>query len=154
MKRLLRLARALRETSWKPLLLLTAACLLLREQYPLSNFPMYSSFSSKTFYVYLADGDGAPLAAVNTFGVTTPTLKKIFVNETRRERERSPEKSQRLTNEQKQIVGARLLSRLKNSPAARERGVVLPPVLRLYEVDISMAGGRFERQTALIAEVR
>ena len=154
MKRLASLLRSLSARGCTPMLLLTAACLLVQEQYPFSNFPMYSSFSHKTFYVYLADGTGAPIAAKNTIGINTPTLKKIYVSETRRERERRPGRSKQLTDEQKQTAGERLLARLRSSPAVRERNLEFPSGLRLYEVTISMAGGRFDKQTKLIAEVR
>ena len=145
--------RSISSKGFNPLILLTVACLLVKEQYPLSDFPMYSSFTSKTFYVYLADGDGQPIAAAPAIGMTTPTLKKIYVSETRRERRRSGAPSKTVTNEQKRAAGDRVLADLKNSPVIRERNL-LPAVLRLYEVNISMAGGRFEKQTSLVAEVR
>ena len=115
---------------------------------------MYSSFTSKTFYVYLADGDGAPIATAPTIGMTTPTLKKIYVSETRRERARSPVRSKSLTSEQKRLAGERILTQLKNAPDLHERNVSLPAVLRLYEVNISMTGGRFDKETELVAEIR
>jgi hypothetical protein len=154
MKRLTSALRALSAKGCTPMLVLTAACLLVKEQYPLSDFPMYSSFTSKTFYVYLADGDGTPIATAPATGMTTPTLKKIYVSETRRERARSPLRSQGLTSEQKRAAGERLLTQLKNSPDLRERNVTLPVTLRLYEVNISMAHGRFDKQTELVAELR
>ncbi len=139
---------------WKPMLIFTTACLLIGEQYPFSNFPMYSSFGSSTYYLYLADGMGAPVASLETIGMSTPTLKKVFSTEMRKERERLQIRAGELTPEQKQLVGERLLARLKNSPAARQRGGPKPEILRLYEVNISVRGGRFEKQTELVAESR
>ncbi len=63
--------------------LLTLICLVVEEQYPFSNFPMYSSFGDRTYYIYLADGAGQPLATKPTAGMTTPTLKKVFDGELR-----------------------------------------------------------------------
>lgn len=146
------LRRFLSRLWWKPLLLLTAASLLIQEQYPFSDFPMYSSFGPTTYYLYLADGAGAPIPALTTVGMSTTTLKKIFATEIRKERERLPARPKRLTPEQKQAVGERLLAKLKASPVAQRRGGKVPAVLRLYEVNISLAGGRFEKETALIAE--
>lgn len=136
------------------MLLLTAGCLLIEEQFPFSNFPMYSSFGPTTYYLYIADGAAAPIATLTTLGMSTPTLKKVFSTEMRKERARLGTRAKQLTPEQKEAVGERLLARLRTSPAALQRGGEIPPVLRLYEVNISLARGRFDKQTVLIAEQR
>ena len=137
---------------WKPMLVLTAMCLVFQEQYPFSDFPMYSSFGPTTYYLYVADGSDAPVASMTTLGMSTPTMKKVFSTEMRKERERLQIK--RLTPEQKRAVGERFLGTLKNSPAALQRGGQIPPVLRLYQVNISLADGRLGKERELIAEHR
>lgn len=158
MNRLVSLLSQLRgfllRTRCKPLIAITAACLVLQEQYPLSDFPMYSSFGPTTYYLYLADGNGTPLASLTNFGMSTPTLKKVFSTEMRKERERLQLRPKRLTPEQKREVGERFLARLRESPAVRQRGATLPPVLRLYEVNIELTDRRFDKQTTMIAEVQ
>lgn len=149
-----RLLRFFRATRCQPLLLITAACLLLREQYPLSNFPMYSSFGAHTFYIYLADGTGRPIASLPAVGMSTATMKKVYVTEMRKERDRLGLRAKKLTVEEKRPVGERLLTKLKNSPAVRQRGSAFPGGLRLYEVEIAMRERRFEKETSLVAEVR
>jgi hypothetical protein len=139
---------------WKPLLVLTAASLLIQEQYPFSDFPMYSTFGPKTYYLYLADGAGVPIPVLTVLGMRTTTLKKVFATEIRKEREHFPARPKRLTPAQKQAVGERLLARLKASPAAKKRGRKVPNVLRLYEVNISLVEGHLDKQTELIAEHR
>ena len=135
-----------------PLLLLTTACLVIGEQYPFSNFPMYSSFTDRTYYVYLADGADQPVPSVPLVGMSTPTLKKVYDGEVRRALRRLKVRRQNLTAEQKQAIGAPILSRLRSSaPAGDER---LPEVLRLYQVDIELHDGRFEKRRTLIAEER
>ncbi len=134
------------------LLLVTLACLLVREQYPFSNFPMYSGFGRNTYYVYLADGNGTPIPALTTMGVSTPTLKKMFADEMAKEREHFKLHPKKLTLEQKRDPGERLLARIKSSSAALARSAPKPEVLRLYEVTISLEGERFTKQTVLIAE--
>ncbi len=148
------LQRFLARLWWKPMLVLTAGCLLVQEQYPFSHFPMYSSFGRTTYYLYLADGTGAPIATLPTIGLTTPTLKKVFSTGLRKERERLGVRSKQLSPEQKRQVGERFLAGLKESPAVRQRGMPLPPALRLYEVNISLVKGRFEKEAVMIAEVR
>jgi hypothetical protein len=56
---------------------MTLLCLVLRESYPFSNFPMYSSFSSQTYYLYLTDAKGQALMT-RKFGFSSSGLKKIF----------------------------------------------------------------------------
>lgn len=136
----------------QPLLLLTAACLLIGEQYPFSNFPMYSSFTDRTYYVYLADGADQPQPSVPLVGMSTPTLKKVYDGEVRRALRQLKVRRQDLTVEQKQAIGAPILSRLRNS--APTGPAVLPEVLRLYQVDIELRDGRFEKRQTLIAEER
>ena len=66
-----------RRTRYQCLLVMVLLCLLLRESYPFSNFPMYSSFSRQTYYLYLTDADGQPLKTPE-FGLPASGLKKIF----------------------------------------------------------------------------
>jgi len=54
-------------------------CLIARENYPFS-FPDYSSFAKNSFYIYLADGTGQPLAT-SRFGPNDDGMKK-FSNRT------------------------------------------------------------------------
>lgn len=67
----------LRRSRCKCLLVMTLLCLGLRENYPFSHFPMYSSFSTRTYYLYLVDAAGQPLRT-GEFGLSTSGLKKIF----------------------------------------------------------------------------
>ena len=149
-----RLRRFVSSTGCQPLLIITAACLLVQEQYPFSNFPMYSSFGPTTYYLYIADGTGAPIPTLATLGISTPKLKKVFSSEMRKARERLHPPPQQLTPEEKQAVGQQFLAKLKSSPAARARKRKVPAVLRLYEVNISLESGRFEKKTEMIAELR
>jgi hypothetical protein len=50
------------------------------EFYPLSNYPMYSHFEGRDYYVFLADGEGEPVPCKD-FGLTAPKLKKRFKGE-------------------------------------------------------------------------
>jgi hypothetical protein len=144
--------RFLLGTRLKPLLVLAAVCLTVREQYPFSHFPMYSSFSKSTYYVYLTDGAGQPVATLPTVGMSTPTLKKVFDSELRNERRlRSDGKD--LGVQQRQEVARRVLERLKNSAAARDSTAGYPAAMRLYQVTIKLAQGRYDKETILLAEL-
>jgi hypothetical protein len=77
----------LRRTRCKWLLVMTLLCLGLRENYPFSNFPMYSSFSQHTYYLYLTNAAGEPVAT-RQLGLSSSALKKIFDRARRKELER------------------------------------------------------------------
>lgn len=147
------LAQRLLQLRWTPLLVFTAACLAIGEQFPFSDFPMYSSFGRETYYVYLADAEGRPLPTLETIGMTTPILKKIYDRELQREVRRLRTKRRRMSTEQKSPVGARVLQSLQASLARQGPDGEPARVLRLYEVNISVEDGRFVRRTDLIAEL-
>lgn len=131
---------------------LTAVCLLLREQFPFSNFPMYSNFGNDTDYVHLADAEGQPLATLSVAGLNTATLKKLYQGELNREVARLRIPRRKLSAEQKRIAGERLLLTLKSSRFAHEQGAQFPPRLQLREVNISRSGDHFLKRSVLIAE--
>lgn len=60
------------------LVVVTALCLVLREEFPFSHFPMYSSFSNYTYYVYVSGADGKPVPVESITSVRTSKLKKIY----------------------------------------------------------------------------
>ena len=140
-----------RGAGWMPLIVLTAACLLIEEEYPFSNFPMYSSFSRETDYVFLATETDRPLPSFQTIGISTATLKKMFKSElriARRERGKSADLA-----ESKRTAAERLLARFR---AADQAGAIgdLPPIVRLYEVQIRLADSRITKETKLVGESR
>jgi hypothetical protein len=83
----LRLAAAierLKRTRFKCLLVMTLLCLGLRENYPFSNFPMFSSFYGHTYLLYLTDAQGTAVSS-RRLGLQTSALKKIFDTQRRAE---------------------------------------------------------------------
>lgn len=51
--------------------------LILRENYPFSHFPMYSSFSRRTYFIYLSNLAGEP-RRTRDLSLSSSGLKKIF----------------------------------------------------------------------------
>ncbi len=84
MKRWLEMAKRLPAPG---LIVATVLCLLLQENYPFSDFPMYSSFASNSSYVFVSDREGEPLPVESLAGVRTSKLKKIFMSHLRDHRE-------------------------------------------------------------------
>lgn len=143
----------IRRTETQPLLLVTAACLLIGERYPFSNFPMYSSFSDSTYYVYLTDAADQPLSTYAAIGVSTATLKKMYESALRAEMRRLRVKRKQVTDEQRQALGERFLAELLSSRG--EQNATRPrDTLRLYEVRVRLADQQLQKETRLIAEQR
>ncbi|HET9523522.1 MAG TPA: hypothetical protein VFO90_04780 [Terrimicrobiaceae bacterium] len=53
---------------------------LIKENFPFSHWPMYSNFAPSSAYVYVVNGEGAPLA-IATFFETAPRLRRQFERE-------------------------------------------------------------------------
>ena len=136
-----------------PLLAFTVACLVIGEQFPFSDFPMYSSFQRDTYYVYLADERGQPLPTLATLGMTTPMLKKHYDVEVQREVRRLRTRRRLMSAEQKAPAGERILRGLKPTIERHNPNAAAGRTLRLYEVNIYGLGGVLSRRTDLIAEL-
>lgn len=137
----------------KVLIGVTLLCLIVQDQFPFSNFPMYSSFTPKTYYVYLADASGQPLSTLSSGGMHTSTLKKIYESESHTERKRLGV-NRKLTAAEKRPVGERVLATLRNSGWAQEQAGKTRPIAQLYEVNIALQNRNFETQTILVAEAK
>ena len=59
-------------------LAITAECLLLKEFYPFSSFPMYSKNAPGVFCIYVTDSNDKVLFTLPEFGKQSSVLKKIF----------------------------------------------------------------------------
>jgi hypothetical protein len=94
------------------------------EFYPLSSYPMYSSFRGHDYYVYLADAEGEPVPCKD-FGLTTPKLKKRFKGELKAAKLSESElRERRLAPEKIGPIAAKVLERVAG---ARRDGAQLQP---------------------------
>lgn len=135
-------------------------CLLLKENFPFSHFPMYESFSDYSFVIYVADKDGEPLPVQSITSFKTSKLKKIFNDEQKAERRRLESEGVEIegyrfmTAEQRRPAGEKTLEWLfrKSKPAGIPQLEAAAP-LRLYYVHLRVGDEGFEREAELIAEV-
>ncbi|MGB0383476.1 MAG: hypothetical protein ACPGWR_01510 [Ardenticatenaceae bacterium] len=65
------------------LLLLTLLNLLIEEQYPFSNYPMYYRFSACTYYLRVTDAHDTTIPLKRDFGFAADYLKQIYHREAR-----------------------------------------------------------------------
>ena len=73
--------RLWRRLPFRHVLAATALLSIIGEQYPFSNFPMYSSLGDESDVLYVTDQADNPLPMHTLFGTSTSTQKKVFMTE-------------------------------------------------------------------------
>ena len=68
----------LKNIPYKFMLILILLSLWLGEWYPISNVPMYSTFSNSTNFIYITDGRDKPIPLKLEFGFHPAFLKKVY----------------------------------------------------------------------------
>ncbi|MFT4548035.1 MAG: hypothetical protein ACI8XO_000037 [Verrucomicrobiales bacterium] len=121
----------------------TIVCLVVKENFPFSHYPMYSNFEDQTYYVWLADREGEPIPAQTLTYHRLGKIKKIYNDglldvreKVGREAGKKPRKRD-LTLEQRRAPGDETLRWIYDNsrPAAQEILLGSAP-LRLYQVDV------------------
>ena len=138
-------------TRCKWLLVMTILCLTLRENYPFSNFPMYSSFSSRTYYLYLTDAMGTAIQTTR-FGLASSTLKKIFDRYRRQELDRFQSAGNDRVSRAEASAGRLLLRYLEGLSADRPEAAGLLAGLQVQHVKVSKQDDALKLETHVVAE--
>jgi hypothetical protein len=137
-----------------PGMAIAALCLGLKENFPFTHYPMYSDFSDETYYVWLADSEGNPIASQSVTGLRLGRIKKVYNKGLLAARESVGEESgdtprkRDLTNAQKRPSGEATLAWIFQSshePARVTLRKASP--LRLYQVDITIKDSRVIEST-------
>ena len=139
----------------------TAICLVVKENFPFSHYPMYSNFEDETYYVWLADSEGEPIAAQNVTYMRLGKIKKVYNTgllavreEIGKELGKKPRKRD-LTIEQRRGPGVDTLRWIyENSHPEAQRVLRDASPIRLYQVDVRMDGNRIvEDPPELVGEL-
>ena len=98
--------------------------LLVEENFPFSNWPMYSDFNPESGYVYVVNARNEPVAIIS-FSETAARLRKQFERERKAARKRvhlaqKPKSGEEVDEE----AGTRLLQRLARRLSPEERASV------------------------------
>ena len=141
----------IRCTRYQCLLVMVLLCLVLRENYPFSNFPMYSSSGKHTYYLYLTDADGQPLKT-RQFGLSSSTIKKIFDRYRRKELVHFAEAGSARVPLAEQAAGQSLLLYLDGLSAARPQVRKLLVGLRIEHVLVRQDAHDLVFETRTIAK--
>lgn len=121
------------------------------EWYPFSNFPMYSSFDTHAYYVYVTDLEHRPVALYPVFGTWTSSVKKIYDGHLKAEARRLGKASRHMTLEECRGPALATLRQLRSTSRYPE-AVAQYDGFRLHRVYITLDDdGRIQQQTSLLA---
>ncbi len=143
----------LRDTRCRWLLIMTLLGLGLRENYPFSHFPMFSSFSNRTYFIHLADADGTVLRT-RQFGLSNSAMKKIFDRYRRAELKHFADAGSERVPLAEAAAGQSLLRYLDGLTAARPAARKLLPGLQVQHVKVHQESNKLIFETRTVARHR
>lgn len=134
-------------------------CLLLKESYPFSHFPMYDKFPDHTYYLYVADKEGNPLPfrEFTGHGLTKP--RKWYDSELRAIQKRLKEANDyrekvNLTIADRRPAGELVLKKIfANSTEQGKEGWKKHSPVQLFHVWVKMKNAHPIEEPDLVAEV-
>jgi hypothetical protein len=136
------------QTPLTTLAIFVAGSLFLKETYPFSHFPMFSSPTAPRAYYMVTDSAGQPLPIAKLTGVTTPKIGKMHWRKAR-QAERAAATGQDVGRNDE--VGREICTMLREQAA--RRGQALPPGIQLFRVEIRYHDGKLtETKELLFAE--
>lgn len=130
-----------------------AGCLLLKEFYPFSSFPMYSKNAPGAFCLYVTDSNDKVLFTLPEFGKPSSVLKKLFNGKIQEfKADGSIKRYSELTEEQYQVMGSEILKWLINERKRRGRAP-LTGNIRLMREEFVLKKGKPVKDTYKLAEI-
>lgn len=136
-----------------PITTLIIYCVLsvvIRENFPFSNFPMYSNPSPERYYYTISEADGKGLPIATLTGITSPKIGKIYrkkADELSKEIGVSPSK---FSQEQVQALGLEILTFLRQQAANKQQP--LPAKLQINKIVISYQDGKIVETPSIFAK--
>jgi hypothetical protein len=125
-----------------------ALLLIVGENYPFSNFPMYSSLEEESTYFVVENSRGEMLPYVTSFRSRSTYVPKALKAE-RRKLEQSGMGSETALTQ----AGRNVLLYLVERAEPQKRGDLLRNGLRLIEVRISVEDSRLNEDETVVAEI-
>jgi hypothetical protein len=118
------------------------------ENYPFSNFPMYSSLDDESFYFVVKTGQGETLPFATSFRSRASYVPKALKTE-RRKLEKEGLSSEAALNQ----AGHNVLNHLLEKAEPQSRDELVRSGLKLVEVRIWVANARLEQSENIVAEM-
>ena len=135
------------------LAIFVSLCLIAKENFPFSNFPMFSSFSDRTYFIHLADADGTVLRT-RQFGLSNSAMKKIFDQYRRAELKHFADAGNERVPLAEAAAGQSLLGYLDGLTAAKPAAGKLLPGLQVQHVKVHQESNNLIFETSTVARHR
>ena len=128
----------------------TMLSLYFKENYPFSNYPMYSNPSAERPYYTVADGDGNPLPIQAKTGITCPKIGKIYRKKSEELGKKIGLRAKELPPQQVQVIGMEIFAQLRREAAKLKQP--MPAKLQLTRTIISYENGKIVESPQVIAQ--
>jgi hypothetical protein len=142
------LGRLLLRVPFREVWLSVALLLVVGENYPFSNFPMYSSLEDEAVYFVVLNGRGEMLPYVTAFRSRSTYVPKALKAERRK-----LEKEGASSDAALEQAGKNVLHSLIQRAEPQKRAELLRDGLKLIEVRISVEDSRLKENETHIAEI-
>ena len=106
------LRRLWQHLPFRAMTLLVAALYVIREEFPFSNFPMYSNINEEADVTFVTDQNDQPLAMKALFKTSSGTSKKMYKKELGTLTNRQGRDSDHATPEERALAGQAVLNTL------------------------------------------
>ena len=143
--------RLLWHTPLTALVIFVIGCLIAKENFPFSNFPMYARPGAERGYFFVTDGHGQPIPIGTLTGVTASQVGKAYRKKSRELGRRTNPLSRESRAHRDGLVGVEIFQMLREQAA--KRGKEIPEKLQLHLVEIRFEDGEIkEKKRVLFAE--
>ena len=144
-------SRLLGHTPLTALVIFVTVCLIAKENFPFSNFPMYARPGAERGYFLVSDGDGQPIPIGSLTGVTASQVGKAYRKKSKELGRQTNPLSGESRAARDRIVGTEIFQMLREQSA--KRGKEVPQKLQLHLVEIRFEDGEIkENKRVLFAE--
>jgi hypothetical protein len=134
--------------SFLSLVLFCALSLVLKENYPISHFPMYGNPSDDVYYHWLADAEGNALPIVSLTGKTAAKLGKMLRSYTQDRAKVLKLERKELPQTEVDAVCRELMTYLRKEAAAARQA--LPARLAIMRTTIHYQEGSLKEETQTV----
>ncbi|HSI64566.1 MAG TPA: hypothetical protein VLE43_15665 [Candidatus Saccharimonadia bacterium] len=134
------------------LVIYTLVSLQLEENYPISNYPMYSNPSPERPYYMITDGDGKPLPIHTLTGVTCPKIGKIYRTKSEKLAKELNIKAVDLKPEHQQTISMEMFAYLREEAKQQGKADAMPAKLRLMKSYLTYENGQVVETPNLIGQ--
>ncbi len=138
----------LRRIPFREVWVVVVLCLVIREQYPFSNFPMYSSLANQSIYHAVVNSRGELLPYVPTFRLRASHASKILETKRKMLRKEGVPDAEAMNR-----AGIELLEFLLDRSRPEKRDALRNEGLQLFETRIFVANRELQEKKTLIAEL-